>query len=68
MWTFFGLSHEYMESLYEQFFLMKYYGNWSLAEMYSLPIGLRNWFFERFAKQKEEENKSSEDSLHPQSK
>jgi hypothetical protein len=40
-----------MESVYEQFFIMKYHGGWSLTEAYNLPIGLRNWFCERLAKQ-----------------
>ena len=44
-----------MESVYEQFFYMKYYGGWSFIEAYNLPIGLRTWFIERLAKQKKEE-------------
>tara|TARA_R110000824_G_scaffold184487_1_gene365445 strand:- start:217 stop:360 length:144 start_codon:yes stop_codon:yes gene_type:complete len=35
---------------------MKYYGGWSIFELYSLPIGLRNWFFTKLAKHKEKEN------------
>jgi hypothetical protein len=34
---------------------MMYHGNWSLAEAYNLPVGLRKWFFERLVKQKEDE-------------
>jgi len=60
MLTFFGLSSEYMKSVYEQIFQMKYYGGWSFLEAYNLPIGLRNWFFERLVKQKE----SEEDQLN----
>lgn len=44
-----------MENVYEQFHLLKYYGNWSLLEMYNLPILLRNWFTKRLAKQKKDE-------------
>ena len=44
-----------MENVYEQIFFMKYTGNWSLSELYSLPVGLRNWFVKRTIKQKEEE-------------
>jgi len=44
-----------MESVYEQFFMLKYHGGWSLIEMYSLPVGLRNWFLKRLAKQFEKE-------------
>jgi len=49
-----------MKSVYEQIFQMKYYGGWSFLEAYNLPIGLRNWFFERLVKQKE----SEEDQLN----
>jgi len=44
-----------MLAVYEQFFYMKYVSNWSLVELYNLPIGLRNWFVERTIKQKEKE-------------
>jgi len=55
--TFFGLSSEYMENVYEQFFFLKYHGGWSFTEAYSLPIGLRKWFVDRLVKQFEEEKK-----------
>ena len=53
--TFFGLSDKYIESVYEQFFALKHFGGWSFIEMYNLPIGLRNWFVERLARQFKEE-------------
>lgn len=37
---------------------MKYYGGWSIFELYNLPIGLRNWFFDKLSehiKQQSEE-------------
>ena len=49
-----------MESVFEQFFLLKYHGGWSFTEAYSLPIGLRRWFMERLAKQIEKENEAVE--------
>lgn len=55
--TFFGLNDKYMEGVYEQFFLLKHFGGWSLTEAHSLPIGLRKWFVERLQKQFEEEAK-----------
>lgn len=58
----FGLSNEYMKSVYEQFFQLKYFGSWSLIEAYNLPIGLRKWFYERLAKQINDENKAKEDA------
>jgi len=44
-----------MESVYEQFFMLKYHGGWSFIECYNLPVGLRNWFLTRLAKQFEKE-------------
>tara|TARA_R100000008_G_scaffold76063_1_gene55654 strand:+ start:1264 stop:1425 length:162 start_codon:yes stop_codon:yes gene_type:complete len=37
---------------------MKYYGGWSLFELYSLPVGLRNWYFEKLSDHKAQENES----------
>ena len=46
-----------MESVYEQFFVLKLHGGWSFIEAYNLPVGLRLWFMhkltEHFEKQKE---------------
>ena len=59
---FFGLNEKYMEQVYEQFFMLKYHGGWSFIEAYSLPVGLRNWFIERLAKQFEIEKEQIENS------
>ena len=53
--TFFGLNDEYIEGVYEEIFILKYYGNWSFIESYNLPIGLREWFVKRLLKQKTDE-------------
>jgi|TARA_R100000008_G_scaffold81076_1_gene64007 hypothetical protein len=37
---------------------MKYYGNWSLVELYNLPVGLRGWFFQKLMDQKEAEREA----------
>ena len=58
--TFFGLDSEYMEIIYEHFFLLKYHGSWSFIEAYNLPIGLRNWFIKRLVQQFEKETKDYE--------
>ncbi len=55
MRAFFGLTDKYMETVYEQFFLLKHFGGWSFIEAYNLPIGLRNWFVDRMSKQFEKE-------------
>ncbi len=58
--SFFGLSEKYMESVYEQFFLLKHHGGWSFIEAYNLPVGLRVWFLNRLVKQFEEEKQQVE--------
>jgi len=35
---------------------MKYYGGWSLFELYNLPIGLRNWYIKLLTAHKEKES------------
>jgi hypothetical protein len=39
---------------------MKYYGGWSLFELYNLPVGLRNWYIQLLSNQKEKENEEIE--------
>lgn len=58
--TFFGLSDQYQQQVYEQFFILKYHGGWSFIEAYNLPIGLRMWFVERLAKQLKDEAEAME--------
>lgn len=60
IWNFFGLSDEYIESVYEAFFALKYYGGWSFTEAYNLPIPIRDWFVKRLVKQKKEEAEQME--------
>ena len=55
---FFGLSENYMEHVYDQFFALKYYGGWGFFEAYSLPIGLRTWFLEKLKSHIQLENSS----------
>lgn len=52
-----------MKDVYEQIFLMNYVGNWSITELYNLPVGLRRWFVERTSKQKEEEKEAHEEAI-----
>ena len=60
--TFFGLTDEYMENVYEQFFFLKYSGGWSFSEAYNLPVGLRKWFVERLVQQLETEKEAFENA------
>ncbi len=55
MRSFFGLTPEYSESVYEEFFFLKYQGGWSFTEAYNLPIKLRRWFVKRLLKQLKQE-------------
>jgi hypothetical protein len=60
MRSFFGLTPEYTETVYEQFFFLKYSGGWSFSEAYNLPVGLRTWFVERLIKQLKAEQEAIE--------
>ena len=40
-----------MEAVYEQFFILKYYGSWGFIEAYNLPVGLRRWFLHKLKQQ-----------------
>ena len=62
MWAFFGLTSEYMKNVYNQFFVLKYHGNWSFLEAYNLPVGLRRFFVQKLLEQKEAEAKPFEES------
>jgi len=64
LWTFFGLDSEYIAAVYEEFFIMKYYGGWSFSEAYNLPVQIRRWFLNRLLKQKKDENKAAEDAMN----
>jgi hypothetical protein len=48
--TFFGLTNEYIESVYEEIFSLKMHGSWSFIEAYNLPIKIRRWFIRRMIK------------------
>jgi len=39
---------------------MKYYGGWSIFELYNLPIGLRNWFVGKLSEQLKKEADEAE--------
>ena len=49
--------------MYEEFFLLKYHGNWSFAEAYNLPITIRRWFLQRLADQIKKENEKTEEAM-----
>ena len=58
--NFFGLSEEYMEDVYEQFFFLQYKGGWSFLEAYNLPVGLRRWFVHKLIEQLKAEKEALE--------
>ena len=59
---FFGLSSEYMENVYEQFFFLQYHGGWSFIEAYNLPVGLRKWYVHKLLEQLKKEAEAIEDA------
>ena len=54
--NFFGLTDEYQQDVYEQIFLLKYHGGWSVFETYNLPVQLRTWFVKRLGDQLQRES------------
>tara|TARA_R100001510_G_C7548074_1_gene132932 strand:+ start:233 stop:418 length:186 start_codon:yes stop_codon:yes gene_type:complete len=52
-----------MKSVYEQFFYMKYYGGWSLFELYNLPLGLRRFYSEMLSNHKKKEAEEQEKAV-----
>ena len=56
--TFFGLTNDYIQGVYESFFMMIQVGNWSFFDIYALPVALRKWFISRTVKYFDEKNKS----------
>jgi len=45
-----------MQGVYEAFFHIKNNHNWSLAELYSLPVALRAWFIRKYVEQYKKQN------------
>ena len=52
---FFGLTHENIDSVYEQLYILIRYLKFSYTDAYKLPVYKRNWFINRFIKEKKEE-------------
>ena len=57
-----------MQSVYEQFFYLKYSGGWSFIEAYNLPVGLRNWFVSKLIEQLKRESEAVENAKNGSSK
>jgi len=53
-----------MEGVYESFFILKHYGGWSITEIYSLPIGLRDWFLKRTVQEYEKEAENTKKAMN----
>lgn len=43
------LAHEYAQAIHSQMEEMIHYGGWSYIEVYSLPSGLRKWYYKKLA-------------------
>jgi hypothetical protein len=48
--------------VYEEFFILKYYGGWSFFEAYNLPLLIRRWFIDRLVEEKNKEKEAYEKS------
>ena len=62
--TFFGLTSEYIESVYEEMFSLKMHGNWSFQEAYNLPIKIRRWWLRRLVKYYKEKYEKEKEALN----
>tara|TARA_R110001583_G_scaffold41649_1_gene132370 strand:+ start:167 stop:406 length:240 start_codon:yes stop_codon:yes gene_type:complete len=58
--SFFGLSENDAEYIYEEIFQLKHHGGWSFIEAYNLPLLLRKWFLRRLQRQFDDEAKAAE--------
>ena len=58
--SFFGLDNSYIQTVYEEFFLLKQHGGWGFYEAYNLPIQIRRWFLRRLVKQFDDERQAME--------
>ncbi len=56
----FGLDNEYIKSVYNEIFLLKYHGGWGFTEAYNLPVQIRRWFLNRIQEQFDLEKKEME--------
>jgi len=54
----FNISPDHFENIKKIFFYMKQKGNWSLQELQTLPIFLRDMYFKEFSEQLKRESKS----------
>ena len=61
--TSFGLSDDYIRGVYEEFFLLKYHGNWDFTEAYNLPVVISRWFLERLRQQIQDENEQEKEAI-----
>ena len=59
---FFGLTEEYKKSIYEEFFLLKQYGNWTFLEVYNLPVLIRKWFLKRLTEEHQKVKERNEEA------
>lgn len=55
----FNIRPEYIEKVKKSFFFMKQKGNWTLDELQSLPIYLRDMYFKEFSELLEKEAKAN---------
>ena len=62
-WTFFGLTFEYNQRVYDQIFDLSFYGQGGLPydDVYNMPVNLRSYYYAKLvdimeARRKEQEN------------
>lgn len=50
-WTFFGLTFEYNQRVYEQIFDLSFYGQggFTYSDVYHMPVNLRSFYYAKLA-------------------
>lgn len=66
-WTFFGLTFDYNQRVYEQIFDIVFYGQggFTYNDVYNMPVNLRAFYYTKLydiVKQREEEAKANQNS------
>lgn len=61
-WTFFGLTFEYNQRVYDQIYELSFYGQggFPYEDVYNMPVNLRSYYYAKLADIMEARNKEAE--------
>ena len=63
-WTFFGLTYEYNQRVFEQIFDMAFYGQggFTYTDLYHMPVNLRSFYYTKLADIMEKRHQDAEEA------